>query len=62
MTLSLTIGQHGDVPVWELRRLVDVVAAANQAAGVGEDEELQNLETTLDLLLLAAENAGGNEV
>jgi hypothetical protein len=50
----VTIHIPGDMSVEDLRRLVQIVADANKAADM-KDEQIQRIETTLDSTLLQLE-------
>ena len=55
--ISLTIGV--DLSREDFAKLIDIVAEANLAASF-EDKQIQRIETTLDMALMAVEN-GPNE-
>lgn len=60
MTLAtITVGELDcDLTLADFSRLVDIVASANEPPGA--DVQVQRIETTLDTVLIAAENQAAN--
>ena len=52
--ISLTIGPGGDLSREDFARLAQIAADANEAHAL-KDEQLQRIETTLELALMAVE-------